>query len=415
MRMGPEAANSRAHGVRHPAADVRRTRTAVVPRRKTLYATLAAGIAVLCIASWPSARVHLQAFAVLRKAADEPVPWFARTTIGTPIATQDFAFAVPSPGGIQQVRARLYLPRNRPHAPAIVILHGIRNLGIDEPRLMGFAAAMASCGIRVMTPELPGIKDYHVSRDTVRTIGESVKWFAAQTGGPVGAMGLSFSGGLALVAAENPQYRSYFKFVAAVGSQNSMARVSQYYMTGRDVRPDGTTEVLKPHEYGPLVIEYEYLQDFVPAADLEPVRSVLRAHLYEDRPGEAAAMRPLNDALRKEALALMNTSLPDTRAKIAESIERHAYEFSELSPESGLRSLSMPVYLLHGEADNVIPSAETLWMESELPHTSLKAALISPVLSHVDLDEEKPGLMDQWRLVHFFALMLQAAETPTGR
>ncbi len=25
--------------------------------------------------------------------------------------------------------------------------------------------AMASCGLRVLTPELPGIKDYHVSRD----------------------------------------------------------------------------------------------------------------------------------------------------------------------------------------------------------------------------------------------------------
>ena len=89
----------------------------------------------------------------------------------------------------------------------MVIFHGVHHLGIDEPRLMGFAAAMASCGIRVLTPELPGIKDYHVSEDSVRTIGESVKWFAAQTGGPVGVMGLSFAGGLALVAAEDPQYR----------------------------------------------------------------------------------------------------------------------------------------------------------------------------------------------------------------
>jgi dienelactone hydrolase len=65
---------------------------------------------------------------------------------------------------------------------------------------------MASCGIRVLTPELPGIKDYHVSKDSVRTIGESAKWLAAQTGGPVGVMGLSFAGGLALVAAADPAY-----------------------------------------------------------------------------------------------------------------------------------------------------------------------------------------------------------------
>ena len=66
---------------------------------------------------------------------------------------------------------------------------------------MSFAAAMASCGLQVLTPELPGIKDYHVDHDSVRVIGESARWFAQRTGAPVGVMGLSFSGGLALVAA----------------------------------------------------------------------------------------------------------------------------------------------------------------------------------------------------------------------
>jgi len=275
---------------------------------------------------------------------------------------------------------------------------------------MGFATAMASCGIRVLTPELPGIKDYHVSQGSVRTIGESVKWMAARTGSPVGVMGLSFAGGLALVAAEDPAYGPSFKFVVAVGSQDSMARVTEYYQAGRDVRPDGTIEVLPAHEYGPLVIEYEYLEGFVPATDLEPVRAVLRAHLYEDPKGEAAAMLLLDETRKREALDLMNTSLPATHEKIAAAIAAHAYEFPELSPERGLGTLRTPVYLLHGEADNVIPAAETLWMASELPREDLKAMLVSPVLSHIDLDA-KPGAMDEWRLVHFFALVMHAAES----
>ena len=68
------------------------------------------------------------------------------------------------------------------------------------------------------------------------------------------------------------------------------------------------------------------------------------------------------------------------------------------------------MYLLHGEADNIIPSAETLWMASELQSEDLKAMLVSPVLSHLDLDGPKPGAMDEWRLVHFFALIMDAAE-----
>ena len=71
----------------------------------------------------------------------------------------------------------------------------------------------------------------------------------------------------------------------------------------------------------------------------------------------------------------------------------------------------MPVYLLHGEADNIIPSAETLWMATELPPSALKAVLVSSVLSHIDFESSQPTLLDEWRLIHFFALVMQAAET----
>lgn len=342
--------------------------------------------------------------------AGQRVPWIARD-LTVSVTTEDFSFPIEATNRKQQVRARLYTPRNKPNAPAMVIFHGVHHLGIDEPRLMGFAAAMASCGIRVLTPELPDIKDYHVSQDSVRTIGESVKWFALQTGQPVGVMGLSFSGGLALVAAADPLYHPDFKFVFAVGSQDSMARVTQYYRTGSDVRPDGTIEVLPAHEYGPLVMEYEYLEDFIPAHDVGAVRAVLRAHLYEDTSAETEASTGLNEVQKRESLELMDATSPVTRAKIAVAIMKHNGELAGLSPLGRLQTLSTPVYLLHGEADNIIPSAETLWMASELPREDLKAMLVSPVLSHIDLDGPKPGAMDEWRLIHFFALIVRAAET----
>jgi hypothetical protein len=49
-------------------------------------------------------------------------------------------------------------------------------------------------------------------------------------------------------------------------------------------------------------------------------------------------------------------------------------------------------------------------MAKELPRTTLQEVLVSPVLSHVNLDEAKPRVEDQWRLVHFFALIVHAAE-----
>jgi len=394
----------------------------MAPRTKTFWAMLAAGVAVFCAVAWPFTRAHLQAIAVLREIAGQPVPWIARA-VTVPVATEDLSFPTEGPAGQQMVRARIYqpkdwLPKGKANAPGMVVFHGVHHLGIDEPRLVGFAAAMASCGIRVLTPELPDIKDYHVSEDSVRTIGESVKWYARQTGGPVGVMGLSFSGGLALVAAADPLYHPDFKFVFAVGSQHSMERVTQYYETGRDVRPDGSTEVLPAHEYGPLVLEYEYLQDFVPAEDLGPVRAVLRAHLYEDKAedkaAEAQASLLLNETQKREVLALMDATSAETRARTAAVLARHTAELEGLSPRGRLRTLRTPVYLLHGEADNIIPSAETLWMASELPREDLKAMLVSPVLSHLDINGPPPGAMDEWRLAHFFGVIMGAAEAPNG-
>jgi dienelactone hydrolase len=367
-------------------------------------------IVVGCAAVWPFAKAHLQAVAVMREVSGQPVPWIARA-LTVAVTTQDVSFPIETAGGHGLVRARMYLPKGKPDAPAMVIFHGVHHLGMDEPRLMGFAAAMASCGIRVLTPELPGIKDYHVSEDSVQTIAESVKWYSRQTGGPVGVMGLSFAGGLALVAAADPAYHADFRFVLAVGSQDSMARVTNYYRTGRDVRPDGTVEVLAAHEYGPLVLEYEHLEDFVPAQDLEPVRAVMRAHLYEDKKAEAEASLALNEKQKLETLDLMDAASPATRARIAAVSLKHTAELPGLSPLGRLQTLGTPVYLLHGEGDNIIPSAETLWMASELRAEDLQAVLVSPVLSHLDLDGARPGVMDNWRLAHFFALIMRAAES----
>jgi pimeloyl-ACP methyl ester carboxylesterase len=109
-------------------------------------------------------------------------------------------------------------------------------------------------------------------------------------------------------------------------------------------------------------------------------------------------------------VALMDTNAPKTRARLATAEMLRRKEMDGLSPHGILKTMTTPVYLLHGEADNIIPSAETLWMASELPRKTLHAALVSPVLSHLDLDGAKPGVWDELRLVHFFALVMQAAE-----
>ena len=396
-------------GVRTLATRLRRRREAAKLPSRIAAEIILLILVLLAAFVWPFIKCHLQAVAVLDLVANQPVPTLLRKIVAEPITTRDLTIAT-SQGPI---RARLYTPDHHPNAPALVVLHGVHHLGMDEPRLIAFASAMSACGLRVLTPELPGIKDYHVGANSIATIGDAATWLSHQSNNkPVGVMGLSFSGGLALLAAADPTYRPSIKFIVAIGSQDEMSRVAQYYRTGTDLRPNGAEELLPPHEYGALVLEYENLEDFISTpADLAPIRAVLRAHLYEDAPAEKIAIAALTPQQLAEAKQLMDTTSTATRDMLARAESKHIADMAGVSPHGHLRNLTTPVYLLHGEADNIIPSAETQWMQAELPSETLQTSLISPVISHLDMNGSGPTALDRYRLVHFFALVLRAAES----
>jgi pimeloyl-ACP methyl ester carboxylesterase len=71
--------------------------------------------------------------------------------------------------------------------------------------------------------------------------------------------------------------------------------------------------------------------------------------------------------------------------------------------------LHVPVYLLHGAGDTVIPASETLWLAQDVPPQDLKASLVSQALVHVDMGG-KVRWQDQWQLVDFMAQVLEATD-----
>ena len=83
-------------------------------------------------------------------------------------------------------------------------------------------------------------------------------------------------------------------------------------------------------------------------------------------------------------------------------------ELSAISPQGKLGTLRVPVYILHGETDDIIPSTESLWLERDLPRTDLGGILITPAFAHVD-PEKHAGWRDELRLIYFVAQFLRAA------
>ncbi|MGC1783261.1 MAG: alpha/beta hydrolase [Acidobacteriaceae bacterium] len=353
---------------------------------------------------WPVTRAYLQAAAILTELNGQGVPKLLRPLAAMPLTTR--TLTIPSSAG--PVYARLYSPVSRPGAPGLVIVPGVHYLGINEPRLIAFARSMAGCGLRVLTPELPGSRDYRIVPQDVQAIGDSAHWLRRATGRRVGLMGLSFSGGLALMAAAAPPYSNDVSFVFSVGAHDDMFRVATFYVTGADPLPNGDVERETPNNYGPWILEYEHLEDFTEPADTEAIRAAFRARLYEDSALEkelVAKLTPKQKAEYAKVLDVAHQAWP-----LALSNKKHAAEMNAVSPHGHLAGLHVPVYLLHGRGDNLIPFAEARWLAVDLPRGTLRELLVSPLIGHVTTSEEKGGFWQRWQLLHLLARVMEGAE-----
>jgi pimeloyl-ACP methyl ester carboxylesterase len=308
------------------------------------------------------------------------------------------------------VRARLYVPRGIAHPPGMVLVHGIHHLGIDEPRLMNFARAAASSGFSVLTPEVSALADYHVDGASISTIGESTAWLQERLGtGPVTIVGVSFAGGLSLLAACDPRYAPHIRALVLMGAYDNLARVARFLATSQAEFPDGRTEPYVAHDYGASVFVYSHLDQFFPAADLPVAHDALRDWLWE-QPADAQALFPrLSPPARATMEILIARQIDRLRPKLLEMIQADDSQLSAISPQGKLGALHAPVFLLHGSTDDIIPSTETLWLEKDIPTPYLRAALITPAFSHVDPDKHAVWT-DQSRLVEFLAGVLRTAD-----
>lgn len=313
------------------------------------------------------------------------------------------------------VAARLYVPRGLKSAPGLVVLHGIHHLGIDEPRLVNFSRVMAASGYVVLTPEMPALADYRIEPGSIAIIGAAARQLSSELRVQrVGVLGLSFAGGLALLADADPQWSRSIAYVAAIGAHDELARVLRFFVTNSAPEPDGATLRLEAHEYGALVVVYDHPEDFFSASDVPVARESLRLLLWE-QPNNA---RVAAEKLSPQGKALMEALLRHDRSRImpiiSDEIAKRAGDMAAASPAGHLGSIHTPVLLLHGAGDTVIPPSETLWLAHELPADALREVLISPAISHVEV--KQPSFRDKLQLVHWMAALFHAADaTPEGK
>ena len=206
---------------------------------------------------------------------------FASKDASTPLIEEDIV-SIPTARG--PVRGRVFVPPGIENPPAMVIVHGVHYKGIEEPRLLRFSRAVASEGFLVLTPEVSELADYHVDPRSIDTIGASVLYLKERAHkSKVSLMGLSFGGGLSLLAASDPRFRDSVSVVVAVGAHDDVPRVSRFFAHQPTTFADGRVTTVKPHDYGATVLVYDRISDFFPKEEEETAKSALRHWLREEQ------------------------------------------------------------------------------------------------------------------------------------
>lgn len=376
-----------------------------------------AGVLVLAIlvALVFAARFYLRGAAFVVQAAG--IDGAARTATrwyATDVTVSDRA---PVPWRAGELRARAYRPSRQAGRP-ILLVPGVHASGIDEPRLVGFARDIAATGHPVLTVELPDLKRYAITTRTTDMIEDAAAWMLRADGfhdadGRVGMLGISFGGGLSVVAAGRPSIRDRVAFVLAFGGHADLPRTLRFLCTG--VQADGTKRA--PHDYGLAIVLLGAADHVVPSPQVAPLRAAILSFLEASRldmvdkaaaAAEFARAKTLEASLAEPSRTYMDYVNTRDVVRLGPVLLPFMEALGSDPALSPARSPlpAAPVYLLHGTDDNVVPA-----IESTLLGRALKEAdhpvhvLLTPLITHAEVDRSSTA-ESIWQLVDFWSRLL---------
>ena len=380
---------------------------------------------------------YVDALAFIARAANMPgaahtlAEWRAEPFVADPV-TQ-----VPTRYGA--VDARIYRPARGASGRAVTLVPGVHMDGIRESRLVGMAEDLAASGFTVLTVASPDLQRFRITPQSTDIIEDAALWLAGGADGAVpvaadgqiGMLGISFSGGLSIVAAGRPSLRDKVSFVMSFGGHGDLPRVMRYLCSGsapampalgdatRDIQGAEHVSIKPPHDYGVAVVLLSVADKVVPADQVEPLRHGILTFLTAssldmiDKPRaelEFSRARDAEAALPEPARTLMQhvnnravDKLGPVLTPVVEALA-HREEHAALSPERATPPAAS-VYLLHGAEDNVIPSVETVLLTNYLRGKTEVHAVLSGLITHAEVDKSAAAI-EVWRLVGFWRSLM---------
>jgi dienelactone hydrolase len=340
---------------------------------------------------------------------------------------------VPTRSG--NIPARLFEPEGRARR-TLLLMPGVHRDGINESRLVGLAEDLSATGYRVVTVAAPDLQKFKVTPEVTDVIEDAVKWTSEQpqfrTDGKIGIVGISFTGGLSIVAAGRDSIRDRVAFVMSFGGHGDLARALHYLASGDVV---GNLEQAKhssavagadhvgvhpPHDYGLAVVLLNLADRVVPPDQVAALAKGIDGFLLAS---SLAVTDPPKSVPVFEEMKKYQETLPEPSRTYMQYVNDRAVDklgpillpiVESLKNHPGMAALSAeraapptaPIFLLHGVDDSVIPSVETVLLAEHLKGKADVTGLLSGLITHAEVNRT-PGATEVWRLASFWRQIMK--------
>jgi hypothetical protein len=323
------------------------------------------------------------------------------------LVTRRRQVALATAGGV--LSGDLYLPVRRVRA-GVVMLPGVAEQGLDDPRLVAFATVLAQARFAVLVPELSGLRRLRVSPRNIGEVRDAFQWLANRPdlapGGRAGLVAFSYAVGPAVLAALEKSVRDRVRFIFAVGGYHDLYRVLTYLTTGYFCH-GGQQRYLAPDDDGKWAFLLSNLDRVSDAGDRALLEALARRCQRDARAGTAHLTARLGDEGRVLWAFVTNADparVPALLEALPLAVRR---DVAGLNPAGrDLSRLRARLILVHGYGDRMIPFTESIALAKALPARQVRLYLVHG-LAHVDV---APGLPDRWRLWRAVAALLAARD-----
>jgi pimeloyl-ACP methyl ester carboxylesterase len=286
--------------------------------------------------------------------------------------------------------------------PGWVTLHGITRSGRKHPTLVRFVRALSASGAAVLVPEIPEWREMYLApaeaEDTMRAAILALANREETQPGRLGAMGFSFGAPQALMAGTDPELIPHLRAVASFGGYFDLERTARFLFTGEH-EWRGDRYRIEPDPYGRWVVGGNFLSETEEYGDTGAVAGALLDLARSAGDVQVPSWDPIHDTRKKELEAalpeagrgLFRAFAPDAGTRMPPSQDDHliralAKAARGVSPRfdigSRLKDIRVPVRLIHGRQDRLIPFSETLRMAEGFPPGFNVRVFLTGLFSH---------------------------------